>query len=834
MAYNNPVFSEGSISDGDIQGEDENILQLAESVDRLRTIEETRNLDLKKLNSSKRAATNAFSRWRNGPASITDRDHINDVKIGSLKDTIGRKISKNKNTEFLKLEWENTDEEDKNSTANNLLISYFAFLGMSSDRQKADFLFIDNILKYADVNAKDEYGQTLMHEVAREWSTDFAKFLKIKGIDIDVADKWGRTPLFVATAHNYVDMVEWLVLNGANIYHRTMKGEQQSVIHYAAKYDAVDVFILLVKLGANPLERDCKERTPLFVAAESGQKHICSYMLDLGLPVASYDENAVSIIEHIIAQMPTSIAYAALNQFISTNKINGKKKYYLSCFGKRRFVLLERTKKRYRKPADNHTALEILIQRDDTQLVTHPAILKLIDLKTNKFGKRLIRLNVAINFLYTLLWTITVIIPEKRDNQWSKRNISQICLSSIAQIIAVYQLYLHFDKYDASRKRMTKEKERILEQCKCEKKFCHPRWIIEKYTLKKTKESAKRLTTGLFAETWNIIDFFSLLLGTGAWIITLLNISLPKLNKINSVWKGYCSIFILFAWLRLNRHVRYEQSLGRFIAMLEESAVASFKSAFLFFEFFIPFVVCFWVLFGGEKKGSSGSEYEAFYDLVYQLYLLAIVGDYEYDYLKDSDVVTSQILVGLYFILLSTITLNLLVAMFTEAFIRINETAVANARLREAEEILEIERRFPEKKKEFEIYLNQYCAPLTAEITREISQSNKKDRSYGARQALTGAYYKLRKLNPEMNTIIKEQELFKHCFNSGEKMLKDFKIKYRADVQHDIRSQLHEVLKFQDNVFNVAQRRTRNTISRLVDRTVFAFADINDGSLPTE
>lgn len=64
-------------------------------------------------------------------------------------DTIGRKISKNKNTEFLKLEWENTDEEDKNSTANNLLISYFAFLGMSSDRQKADFLFIDNILKYA-------------------------------------------------------------------------------------------------------------------------------------------------------------------------------------------------------------------------------------------------------------------------------------------------------------------------------------------------------------------------------------------------------------------------------------------------------------------------------------------------------------------------------------------------------------------------------------------------------------------------------------------------------------------------------------------------------------
>ena len=53
-----------------------------------------------------------------------------------------------------------------------------------------------------------------MHEVAREWSTDLAEYLKLRGINIDFADNWGRTPLFVAVASNYVEMVKWLIDNG--------------------------------------------------------------------------------------------------------------------------------------------------------------------------------------------------------------------------------------------------------------------------------------------------------------------------------------------------------------------------------------------------------------------------------------------------------------------------------------------------------------------------------------------------------------------------------------------------------------------------------------------
>ena len=53
-----------------------------------------------------------------------------------------------------------------------------------------------------------------MHEISREWHTDIALYLKSKGVPIDQADVFGRTPLFVAVACNNTYMVEWLLDNG--------------------------------------------------------------------------------------------------------------------------------------------------------------------------------------------------------------------------------------------------------------------------------------------------------------------------------------------------------------------------------------------------------------------------------------------------------------------------------------------------------------------------------------------------------------------------------------------------------------------------------------------
>lgn len=98
--------------------------------------------------------------------------------------------------------------------------------------------------------------------------------------------------------------------------------------------------------------------------------------------------------------------------------------------------------------------------------------------------------------------------------------------------------------------------------------------------------------------------------------------------------------------------------------------------------------------------------------MLYQLYLLTIVGDYEYQPLKEIDKITSQVLVGLYFFLVSIVSLNLYIALLSEAFSRVNQTASAIAYLKEAAECINIEQNFPEFKRKFEIYINKYCSPL--------------------------------------------------------------------------------------------------------------------------
>ena len=86
----------------------------------------------------------------------------------------------------------------------------------------------------------------------------------LSGAKIDKVDKYGRSPLHVASAVDYSDMVEFLVSKGADIHARTL-GENQTPIHYAAKNDACNSLVTLLNKGASIEDRDFKERTPLQV-----------------------------------------------------------------------------------------------------------------------------------------------------------------------------------------------------------------------------------------------------------------------------------------------------------------------------------------------------------------------------------------------------------------------------------------------------------------------------------------------------------------------------------------------------------------------------------------
>ena len=65
------------------------------------------------------------------------------------------------------------------------------------------------------VNVRDRWGDTLLHEMARQGHMDVAELLLANGADVNARDNQGQTPLAVAKKRGYTELVELLKKHGA-------------------------------------------------------------------------------------------------------------------------------------------------------------------------------------------------------------------------------------------------------------------------------------------------------------------------------------------------------------------------------------------------------------------------------------------------------------------------------------------------------------------------------------------------------------------------------------------------------------------------------------------
>ena len=134
--------------------------------------------------------------YRKGPAPIEESDAITKSTVKATYGTLDSDVEdldfeevrhqNSKNNYYNKLRL-TTNEKGDNLASCRALIVYFSKLAKSKDDEELiDLNFVESLLDNgADINFSDKHGQTILHEVARGWHPDVARFAIEHGADIN-------------------------------------------------------------------------------------------------------------------------------------------------------------------------------------------------------------------------------------------------------------------------------------------------------------------------------------------------------------------------------------------------------------------------------------------------------------------------------------------------------------------------------------------------------------------------------------------------------------------------------------------------------------------------
>ena len=128
-------------------------------------------------------------------------------------------------------------------------------------------------------------------------------------VGIDATDGDGRTALIHAAAYNNIELLKWLVKNGANINFQDRIG--YAALHFAGQNKYVDIAAFLLKSGANPNIQDIHGNTPLWKAIFESvdEKRVVKLLLDHGANpnlINKYNKTPANLFESIYKTEITS------------------------------------------------------------------------------------------------------------------------------------------------------------------------------------------------------------------------------------------------------------------------------------------------------------------------------------------------------------------------------------------------------------------------------------------------------------------------------------------------------------------------------------------------
>lgn len=111
-------------------------------------------------------------------------------------------------------------------------------------------------------NKTDPRIENVSYDIKKGNNDKVIKLLSEMGIDS--GDSYLRTPLIWATFYSNIELLDWLIKNGANIDHQDRNG--YCALHFAGQQKNFDSAKLLLDNGANINLRDIHGNPPIWTA----------------------------------------------------------------------------------------------------------------------------------------------------------------------------------------------------------------------------------------------------------------------------------------------------------------------------------------------------------------------------------------------------------------------------------------------------------------------------------------------------------------------------------------------------------------------------------------
>lgn len=137
-------------------------------------------------------------------------------------------------------------------------------------------------------------SQTDLHDAVSR--SDHAEVNRLidEGANVNARNERGETPLYLATRAAYAPLVSVLIIAGANV--NAPADDGTTPLHVAAEQGNLAIAQILVSEGANPNTKAKNGTTPLHVAAKQGNAKLVENLIDAGANVSLPDASGQSAV----------------------------------------------------------------------------------------------------------------------------------------------------------------------------------------------------------------------------------------------------------------------------------------------------------------------------------------------------------------------------------------------------------------------------------------------------------------------------------------------------------------------------------------------------------